>query len=62
MYIATQAGGRFWLGAQGGIMTEKEVPPAAIVAVRRSKDDHDCGKQLWPLNAPRWEYPPLESR
>eukprot|EP00959_Pyramimonas_sp_CCMP1952_P271016 5666115-Pyramimonas_sp.AAC.1 len=62
MYIATQSGCRFWLGAQGGIMTEDKVPSAAIVAIRRSKDDRDCGEQLWPVSAPRWEYPPLECR
>eukprot|EP00959_Pyramimonas_sp_CCMP1952_P034192 716513-Pyramimonas_sp.AAC.1 len=60
MYIATQSGCRFWLGAQGAIMTEDVVPPAAIVTTRRCKGDRDCGKQLWPAKGPRWECPPVE--
>eukprot|EP00959_Pyramimonas_sp_CCMP1952_P265692 5555132-Pyramimonas_sp.AAC.1 len=41
-------------------MAEDMVPPAAIVAIRRRKEDRDCGKQLWPARGPRWECPPLE--
>eukprot|EP00959_Pyramimonas_sp_CCMP1952_P032552 683111-Pyramimonas_sp.AAC.1 len=60
MYIATQSGCRFWLGAQGAIMAENAVPSAAIIAARRCKGGRERGKQLWPTKGPPWEYPPLE--
>eukprot|EP00959_Pyramimonas_sp_CCMP1952_P156317 3269235-Pyramimonas_sp.AAC.1 len=62
MKIATQSGRRFWLGAQGAIMTEDAAPAAAVLAVRRLKGYREAGKQLWPSTGPSWDYPPLESQ
>eukprot|EP00959_Pyramimonas_sp_CCMP1952_P267668 5596479-Pyramimonas_sp.AAC.1 len=62
MKIATRSDCRFWLGAQGAIMTEDVVPAAAIHAVRRCKGYRDAGKQLWPSTGPIGDYPPLECR
>eukprot|EP00959_Pyramimonas_sp_CCMP1952_P146310 3062962-Pyramimonas_sp.AAC.1 len=62
MQIATQSGCRFWLGAQGAVMTEDVVPAAAVLAVRRLKGYREAGKQLWPSTGPCWDYPPLAQR
>eukprot|EP00959_Pyramimonas_sp_CCMP1952_P174042 3636565-Pyramimonas_sp.AAC.1 len=62
MQIATMAGCRFWLGAQGALMTEDVVPAAAILAIRRLATFRECGKQLWPEMGPAWGYPPLATR
>eukprot|EP00959_Pyramimonas_sp_CCMP1952_P271300 5671893-Pyramimonas_sp.AAC.1 len=59
MHIATKAGCRFWLGAQGAIMTEEVVPAAAILAIRRLTPYREAGKQLWPEMGPMWDFPPL---
>eukprot|EP00959_Pyramimonas_sp_CCMP1952_P320532 6707472-Pyramimonas_sp.AAC.1 len=61
MEIATKAGCRFWLGAQGAIMTEDVAPAAAVIAVRRLQPRHVHGQQIWP-EGPPCDYPPLAAR
>eukprot|EP00959_Pyramimonas_sp_CCMP1952_P186046 3890528-Pyramimonas_sp.AAC.1 len=54
MQIATKAGCRFWLGAQGAIMTEDVVPAAAVLAIRRLTPHRESGRQLCPEAGPTW--------
>eukprot|EP00959_Pyramimonas_sp_CCMP1952_P298723 6248003-Pyramimonas_sp.AAC.1 len=62
MKLATQYGCRFWLGAQGAIMTEDVVPAVAVLAVRRLKGHLQAVKHLWPSTGPCWDYSPLAQR
>eukprot|EP00959_Pyramimonas_sp_CCMP1952_P215149 4501963-Pyramimonas_sp.AAC.1 len=61
MEIATKVGCRFWLGAQGAIMTENVVPAAAVIAIRLLQPRHEHGRQIWP-DGPAWDCPPLAAR
>eukprot|EP00959_Pyramimonas_sp_CCMP1952_P026580 557593-Pyramimonas_sp.AAC.1 len=54
MEIATEAGCRFWLRAQGAIMTEGVVPAAAVIAIRRLAPRSEHGRQMRPEGTTRF--------